>query len=122
VAKLRLVRSVRTTVRLIASILAAVVTVYVVAVALSFTELTRAGWLFYRYLDVFGLAPRVAHLFDWPGYSENDGVLRSIRRLHRISRVARILDHSIWSFIFSLCVPQTRGDLTSRCSRRLAGV
>jgi hypothetical protein len=62
----------RTTLRLIASIRAAVVTVYVVAVALSLTELTRAAWLFYRYLDVFGLAPRVAHLFDWPGYSEDD--------------------------------------------------
>jgi hypothetical protein len=61
---------VRTALKGIASVVAGVITFYVILVALAPTQWTRYWWLFSSYKDVFGLAPFMGHSVETAPFSD----------------------------------------------------
>jgi hypothetical protein len=63
---------VRTALKVIASVVAGVITFYVILAALAPTQSTHYWWLFSSYKDVFGFAPFMGHLVETAPWSDYD--------------------------------------------------
>jgi hypothetical protein len=86
---------VKTTFRLIGSFLGGIVTFYAIAFALSFTQFTKAGWLFSQYIDVFGLASSMGHLVQTAPFSDDDEFYGPHGRL-----TAWLVTVGFWTLLF----------------------
>ena len=77
------------------SLIAGVLTYVFVAFALSFTQFTSAGWLFFQYSDVFGLASLAGHAVQTAAYSETDEFYGPGGRM-----AAFIVTRGVWTVVF----------------------